>query len=258
MSAQQAPFQQRYYPMHSRQKMFAFGLPTLHLPVVDVTGHLQVGVQTISSHRAAKVNALGNEAMQSGSGEIRDATQANTPNPFAIFFGRNHNQGFLFRLTTDNVFFFTTPVGLVYFDDSSQPISTRTHHRSSELVQHGPSRFIATKAQDLLQPQGTHSVLLAGDVPHCPKPSCERQVTVLENRSSRDRHLVSATSTQPQPSTHRPRRFAIASRANKPFRPAKVKQILFTRFHGRKATFEFHQRFWIILSHNHRLQVVAG
>src|SRR5208283_517688 len=176
MSAQQPTFQQRYHSMHSRQKMIAFGLPTLHLSVVDVACHLPIGVQAIGSHRTAEVDALGDETVQSGSGKIGNTTQADTPDAFPILFGRNHNQSFLFRLPTDSAFFFTTPVGFVYLDDSSQPISTRTYHRSPQLVQHGPGRFVAAKPQDSLQPQGTHSILLTGDVPHRPKPSGEWQV----------------------------------------------------------------------------------
>ena|SRR5208282_3662111 len=236
--------------MHSRQKMFAFGLPTLHLSVVDVARHLPIGVQAIGSHRTAEVDALSNETVQSGSGKIGNTTQADTPDAFPILFGRNHNQGFLLRQPTGNALFLTTPVGFVYLDDSSQPISTGTYHRSPQLMQHGPGRFVAAKPQDSLQPQGTHSILLTGDVPHCPKPSGKRQMAVLKDRSCRNRHLVSAASAQPEPSLHRPRRFAGAAWANKSFGPAKAKQILFTRFHGGEATFEFHQRFRIILGHN--------
>src|SRR3972149_6176301 len=102
MSTQQPTFQQRYYSMHSRQEMFAFRLPALHLSIVDVALHPQIGVQAIGSHRAAEVDALGNETMQGGSGKIGNATQADTPDTFPILFGRNHNQGFLLRLPTDS------------------------------------------------------------------------------------------------------------------------------------------------------------
>ena len=60
--------------------------------------------------------------MQGGSGKIDNLPQTDSPDAFPILFCRNHNQGFLFRQPTDSTFF-AAPVGCVYLDDSSQPIS---------------------------------------------------------------------------------------------------------------------------------------
>ena len=109
------------------------------------------------------------------------------------------------------------------------PPSTRfgtISHSAPKLVQPSPGRLVAAQAQHPLQSQCTRPVLLAGEPPHCSKPTLERLAGVLKDCACCRRSLMPAACTLQQHRAHRPGFVMPASRTTKTLRPAELTQIL--------------------------------
>src|SRR5208337_40511 len=136
--------------MDPREQVFSLRLAALNLAVVDISAQPQVGGQTVGSDCAARLDGLGDEPVQTGPGQIRDAAQTDSTNAFPIFLGSDDNQGFLLRPSANCACFLATPVRLVHFYDAIQSIATRANHRPTQFVQHRPSGLVAAQAQNTL------------------------------------------------------------------------------------------------------------
>src|SRR5208283_5972181 len=103
-------------------QVLAFGLMTLYLSVVNVALQPQVSGQAVGPHRVARLDRLGDKAVQAGFGHIGDMPQADAADALPVFLGRDSDQGFLLRLSPNDALFLTAPVGLVHLDRSPQAV----------------------------------------------------------------------------------------------------------------------------------------
>ena len=94
-------------------------------------------------------------------------------------------------------------------------------------------------AQNLLNRDGTGSILLADNLPNSPKPQPQRLVGVLKHGASGSGRLIPTNpANQPSPSC-RPGFFGLASRTHESIRPTQFRQILPTGLFAAKSLFEF-------------------
>src|ERR1035437_2687885 len=77
------------------------------------------------------------------------------------------------------------PDGLVHFHPAREPITTGSDHRAPQFMQPRPGRPITAQSKDPLQIQRAGAVLLAGHIPHRPKPDRQRLPRVLDRKSTR-------------------------------------------------------------------------
>src|SRR5271165_2995307 len=115
--------------MDPREQMFSLRLAALNLAVVDISAQPQVGGQTVGSDGAARFDGLGDEPVQTGPGQIRDAAQTDSTHAFPILLGSDDNQGLFLRPSANYACFLATPVRLVHFHDAMQSIAPRANHR---------------------------------------------------------------------------------------------------------------------------------
>jgi len=244
----QPPFEQREHPMRSGQEVFALSV-SLDLSVVDVALQLSIGVQPVGSDRAARFDRLGNEAVQSPAVEIWDAPQTDASDASTVLLGGYDDQSLFVGQSTDHARFLSSPISLVDFDHTPQPIPAWPYHCSPQLVEQSPSGPVAPKTQHPLQAQGTDTIFLTRHVPHRSKPRGQRQVAVLENRACGNRRLIPTGGAQPKPVLHCPCLGPGASGTAEPLWPAKRKEVLPTRSFGAEALFHFPQSSRKIFDH---------
>jgi hypothetical protein len=92
------------------------------------------------------------------------------------------------------------------FDLAGEPVTTRSHHRPTQLVQQRPRRLVAAQAEQPLQAESADAVLCARDIPGSLEPGRQRQPRVGEDRSRRDRVIRAAARTaEIPPLAHPPR-----------------------------------------------------
>jgi hypothetical protein len=242
MGAQQPPFQQRYHPMYTGKKVLTFWLTALHAPIVDIILQPQVSSQSVCSHGATGFKRVGDEAVQTGLGQVGDVPHSDTANTRSIFLSCDDDYGLVLRQSSDDIFLLAAPVGFIHFDRSSQTIPTWPHHGSTEFVQPCPRRHVAPQAEHLLQAHCAGSVLLAGNMPDRPEPHPQRLSRVLKNRPRSHRTLIATCSTNQSPPRCRPVSPGAASGANKAFRPSELNQVIPTGTLGRKPFLKFQDR----------------
>ncbi len=99
----------------------------------------------------------------------------------------------------------STNAGFVNLNAPREPITSRPHHRSSELVQPLPSSLVAPWLNDSSQAKGVGTIFLRRDLPHRAKPQPQRLTSAMENCTSSHRSLSAAVTTMPQPALRPPR-----------------------------------------------------
>ena len=157
---------------------------------------LAVSVKTVSDDRAARLNGLGNKLMQSCTGRIGYASQADTPDPCTIALGGYRDKTFAVGESSNRPSAFCcSRVGFIDLDISTQSFPAGPHHGQSHLVKHAPCCFVTAQAQIALQGQSTHATFLSRHEPHCSKPSFERKFRILKDRACNDRGFVTASQT---------------------------------------------------------------
>src|SRR5229473_634897 len=140
------------------------------------------------------------------------------------------------------------PIRLVDLDPPDQPIATRPNHRPPQLVQPRPRGRVAAQPQQALRVHGAHPRLRRGDPPHRPKPGRQGRARVLEESTGRDRRLVAAGGTVPQPAgPHRPGFRVLAPRTPEALRPPELGEIPPARLVGGELPLEFGQISRILL-----------
>ena len=133
--------------------------------------------------------------MQRIGGGIANPTEPNAAHASAVLLGRDDDQRLLEPAAAARPVLGSADVGFVDLDTSGEPLAPRSHHGPTQLVEPGPGRLIAAQPQHSLQTQGTHSILLTGDVPHGPEPSDKRQMAILKDGARSDRGLIPAIPT---------------------------------------------------------------
>jgi hypothetical protein len=171
-------------------------------------GQRHVCFPTVGADNGSRLDSLLDTWNQDISADIRDPLEPD-PSEAARLANRDRNRQdrLGLGLTATHALFFATDAGLIHFHPAHGAIAAGTDHGSPQLVKHGPGRLIASEPQHALETEGTHSVLLAGELPHSREPSGQWRSRALEDRASRDRGLVPAGLTR-QPPPRRPVRFA--------------------------------------------------
>ena len=132
--------------------------------------------------------------------------------------------------------------GIVDLDLPMQRFARGIDHGPPELVQHHPGRFIASQAQLALEQEGRDAAFVGDGKIGRPKPDGQRRLRVVEDRASRQRHLVPAGHALP--ARVRPQAVAArvaAARTHEPVRPAARRQVVLTGFLGRELALELAQ-----------------
>jgi hypothetical protein len=131
--------------------VLAFGLRPLDMAIMPVAPQPSVGIQPVGPNRAPGFDRLGDETVQGALGQIWDTPHPHPADACAVFLRRHDDQGLFFYQPTDDALFLAATVCFVHLDNSTQSISTGTHHGSRQLVEQGPGRPVAA------QPQGRAS-----------------------------------------------------------------------------------------------------
>ena len=225
--------------MHPRQTFGRQVVPSSQLrDPMAIAGGLQpvVAVPPIGMHEAAGLDRFVDKGVQTVGRRVGDATQPDPADAVAYFFGGDDDQ----RLRRRGPPLSPADAAHKTFVDlhpARQPIASRPDHRSAQLVQPGPRRFVTPQPQEALQPQGAGTRLLAGHPPHRVKPQPEWFPRILEHRSRRDRCLGTARGTLPE-SSRRPPGLRLATPAAKAIGPPQPAQIDSARVLGRKPGLE--------------------
>jgi len=244
VGSKQPAFEQRDYAMNSRHQFrcgFAVPLQVCDLVPIFLAFQGQVTQPAIGMDCAARLDGILYKGNQAVCGCVQNAPHSDTADSRSIFFRCNCNHGLGLRLPAVNPFFFATHEGFINFNTPLKPIPPRPHHGAAQLVQQGPSRFVALQAQHALQPHGADAVLLASHPPHRSEPQGQRQSAVLKNRSRSHRNLTMTSRALPQQIGSWPGLPASTARAAESIRPAKLKQIRPASRLGREAPLQFQQ-----------------
>ena len=227
MCPHQPSFQQRRNSVRQRQEIVSeSGLLPDHFVGVSASLQAVVAAPTVCAHPAPRRDHAFHRCLQSSAGGVCYSSQADSTDSPAILLRCHQNQDLPFRSPAPFSGLGAADKGLIDFHGSRQAIPTRTYHGASQLVQPNPSRVVTTQSQQTLQPQGVHPLLLIGHVPHCLKPKPQGLPCILEEGSGRERSFQVTLRTAEKPAPHGPRPAIPATRATKPFRPAKSQQIL--------------------------------
>jgi hypothetical protein len=115
---------------------------------------------------------------------------ANAADPFSRLLCRDHDQHLAPPPASSLARSWPAYEYLIHFDDTLQPLTSRTNHRPAQLVQQIPRRVIAPQSQYPLQALGAASVFLASHVPEHAASSANQ---------SRNSSTVRGYSTMTQP-----------------------------------------------------------
>jgi hypothetical protein len=153
------------------------------------------------------------------------ASETDPPYSFPMAFGTgcifngNDYKRFVFSAATTFASSFSTNVGLIYLNDTTQLFPIRSNHNAPKFMQPFPSGMIATKGNDSLKPQSISTEFLARNMPHCLEPQDHGLSTIMKNCSCGYRCLSSALLTLIKASFRLPRHIMSTVWAPKSFRP---------------------------------------
>jgi hypothetical protein len=243
MCSQKPPFQQRSNAVTIGQQIFAWFRCRLAYYFMNVSQMVQsvIPFPSVCLDHAFLFRRFLYSPLQTLRRIIRNTPKTNSPDSSAIDLSRNHHQGLSGGSPPPFSGLFTSYVGFIYFNSSTKTISAGSHHGSAKLVEPCPCCSIAAQAKDILQPQGTGSVLLTHQPPDRSKPNHQRFVCAVEYRSGDDRNLIAAVSTLVQDCTHRPSRCVPTPRTTIAFWPPQLVEIVATGFLRGKPAFEFRE-----------------
>src|SRR5437660_8856002 len=227
---EQPPLQQRgdaVYAWHGSYR------GTRRLPLepshpVAVAHRVQAAVAgpPVGMHDAARFNRLLDEAMQITLAGVWNACHADSPCATTVLLRGDHHQGLGLCASSLITAFFASYERFIDFQLSSQTVTPRPNHGSTQLVQPSPCRAITAQTEHTLHGHGTGCAILARHIPTRAKPNGQRQPRPMKNRSGCDRDLPPTPSTQPQTTLHCPSFPTPATRTQEPVRPAKCSQVV--------------------------------
>ncbi len=117
---------------------------------------------------------------------------------------------------------------LVDLDDTSQPLTSRAHHRCPVAVQHRPRSLLGPDREGPLETQCGDPMLLADHHPGRREPHCQRRTRSVKDRVRRSGHTTTTAPTGPAAIIKLPRLLAATDRTAKPLRPAQPVEIVQT------------------------------
>jgi hypothetical protein len=196
----------------------------------------------IGDHDGFWLNGILHKRSKAAGGSILDATQSDPPDPVSVYLGCDHHESLVSEVSAPFTRLHSAYVGFVYFNLASEAVSTRSNHGSSEFMQTSPSRLVASKAEQPLEPQGTDPLFLIRNPPDSSEPCSKRKMATMEDCTCKRRSLITAIRALPQPALQRPILYAAATRAVKAIRPSQLKYVGSAVLLTRKPFFEFSER----------------
>jgi hypothetical protein len=248
-SAKEPALQERDHAMDVWKQVLAFRLATLDLPLMGVSTKADIRGEAVGTHDTSRFNRLRDERLEPVRGQFWDAAQADASDPFAVLFGGDDNQRLVLGSPSGDALLPCAPIGFVDLDGTAQPLSTRTDHCASHLMQHDPGCPVAPQSQNPLKTQCAGSGLLTGDEPHGAKPDRQGEMRILEDRPRGDGDLMTARSAKEASVRHSPEGSPGAAGAHEPLGPAKRKQVFPAGFLGPKPLLELRKSRREILFH---------
>jgi len=197
-------------------------------------------LQSIGIDRRTRSDVLLDKAAEGGCFKVWNHSYSQSPRRLAAFLnGHQDKSGSApLELTTSAQ---TRPGTanpcLVNLHLSTQRLACRVNHRSAQLVQHHPGRFIAAQFQLTLEQKRRYPTFIRRQV-RSPKPQHQRYSRIVENAPRRQRHLMSPPRALPQ-SRHDIRTLVPTPRTLKSIRPTTGGQILLTALFASELPLEF-------------------
>jgi hypothetical protein len=203
------------------------------------------GFQTVSVDRGAWCDVLLDECAQRGRLKVWDHTHAQPPRGFAALFNGNQHKGRSAPLELSapaQTCLGSANPGIVDLHLSVERLARHIDHRSPELVEHHPRRFVSAQSQLTLEQKRGDPTFVGRQQVRGPKPQRQRGSRVMQNRPGRERHLMPAGGALPTSLSHHgicalvpaaPTREAIG--------PATGGQILLTGLFAGELTLKFAQ-----------------
>ena len=203
------------------------------------------GFQTVGVDRGALSDVLLDEGAQRGRLKVWDHTHAQPPRSFAALFNGNQHKGrsVPFELSASaQARLGSANPGVVDLHLSVERFARQIDHRSPELVEHHPRRFVPAQSHLTLEQKRGDSTFVGRHQVCGPKPQRQRGSRVVQNRPGRQRHLIPAGGALPTSLSHHgicalvpaaPTREAIG--------PATRGQILLTGLFASELTLKFAQ-----------------
>ena len=97
MRAQQPALQQRYHPMHAGKEMLPLSVATLQSLVVNIVYQPKVRLESVRSDGATWFNRVGNEAVQTFLGQVRNVPQPNAADTLSTCLNSNDDYRLVIR-----------------------------------------------------------------------------------------------------------------------------------------------------------------
>jgi len=120
-------------------------------------------------------------------------------------------------------------------------------------MQTRPCRLITTPAEHTLQRYRAHTILLADQQPHRPKPHSQWRSRILKHRARSHRNLIRAASALNTARLQRPALARFTSRATESVRPPETEQVLPASLLGTETPLKLQKCSRIILFHDPEL-----
>ena len=117
------------------------------MTLVLVSLHLSISIESVGYDGAAFLDALDDKAVQGLARGIWNASQAYAPNALAVLLSGDRDQAFaVCKPPGCSTGFFCTPISFIHFDNPGQTVSSGAHHRTAQLMQKAPRRFVASQS----------------------------------------------------------------------------------------------------------------
>ena len=218
---------------------------------VSVAHSLQLGVvgAPIGANGAARLHRIRNEAFQPGWRRVRDMAEPGLVNAVPGRLGGHCRHRLL---PPGPAWCSRLPAAhgdLVHLDTAGQPVVSRTHHPTPQLVRSVPCRSVLAEAEEPLQAQRARTVLLRCDPSDRPEPQGERPAGVLKDCAGRRRSLMTAGLANPTTPRGGAGRGGPASPAYESVRPSQLRQVRMAGPLGGESPLKLHQRPWKALIH---------
>lgn len=236
MDPEQPPLEQGCDPVNAGKVYQRGCAPSAiqDIRIVFVAQPLQTSIplSPICDDHAAPSDVLAHESSENPSAGISDSFKAYPANLRPSFFRRD---------TDENLVSFSADFSFVNLNPTIELLPAWSDHSPAQLVEHGPSSFVASQAQSSLKSERADPALLIGDPPNRPEPEAQADLAPFEDCASRDSDIPMAASTPQQAPRGLPNLSMTASRALDSFRPAKAEQICAASRFRLESLFEFEQ-----------------
>src|SRR5882724_5257175 len=153
------------------------------------------GLQTVGVDRGARSDILHNEGAQCGRLKVWDHGHAQPPRRYAKLYNGNQHQcrsAPLELSASAQTRLGSANPGVIDLHLSVEQVTHHVDHRSAQLVEHHPRRFVSAQSQLTLEQKRGDPTFVGRHQIRGPKPQRQRDFRVVENRPGRQRHLMPA------------------------------------------------------------------